>query len=290
MENQKDRRLRFLSGALVFALVLSGCKNNGTEPQVEPVLEEDAAYAVAGALSEGGGGAAEQMGDAVSLAGSGGLQAEPSYLDGQFRVMGNATIDTSYDAVTGWWTATVVRSKTSLDGNYVAQISRVYQYQFLNSSGVPQRRYIVGSDTAYSIHFIIVSGTGYHRTPFRVHRLDSLHGDWMVTNTHTAVVTINGSYYRAGSDTLTTRETVRTHNNTLTMTFTDVRKARPAAGGGISGTISGNYTATITFTGPELYRERSVNKDFTIVLDGDNADIHVGDRMFPFGWRLGAHR
>ena len=110
---------------------------------------------------------------------------------------------------------------------------------------------------------------------------------------NTAVVTINGSYYRRGSDTLKTRSVVRTHNNTLSATFTDVTRARPiaGAGGGISGTISGTYTASITFSGPnDLYKERSVEKTFSITLDGTDCDIDVGGMKFAFGWRFGEKR
>jgi hypothetical protein len=138
--------------------------------------------------------------------------------------------------------------------------------------------------------FRILYGRGYHRTPFRVHRLDSLAGDWVVTNLNTPVVTVNGTYYRSGTDTLRTRNAERTHDNALSATFINVTRPRRGLAGttdAISGTITGTYTATITFTNGDLYKERTVNKSFTIDLSGADAEINIEGRRFHSTWQRG---
>lgn len=273
------------------ALVWTGCEKS-TDPVDEAALDEDVATAVAGAVGEDGGGAADQINDAGSLATPSGLPSSARLGDVGYAVDGAGAIDTSYDAATGWWTAKVTRNRMSGGGVYVSFVYREYQYQFLNASGVAQRRYIVAGDTARTINFKILRGLGYHRTPRRVHRLDSLSGTWVVTNAHRPTITITGStdtYFRHGIDTLETRAATRTHDNTLRITNLQVTRTRGIAPS-VSGTISGTYAATITFLRGEVYRERSVTRDFTVTYTGDEASVGVGRRNFRFDRQFGMAR
>ncbi len=274
---------------LLAAAILAGCDKD-PEATVDPILEEDAATAVAGAVSEDGGGAADQLNDVSGLSTSGGLSAEVSLFDAALGVNSPASVDTTYVPADTATIFTINRARSSLAGTYVSLVSCSYFVKFINVNGVAQRRYIVGSDTARSMIFRILYGRGYHRTPFRVHRLDSLSGNWVVTNLNTPVVTVNGTYYRSGTDTLRTRNAERTHDNALTATFTNVTRPRRGLGGttdAISGTISGNYTATVTFTNGDLYKERSINKNFTIELSGADANINIDGRRFRSSWQRG---
>lgn len=274
---------------LMAAGILVGCEK-GTEATQDPILEEDAATAVAGAISEDGGGAADQLSDVSAISTSGGLSAEVSLFNAALSASGPASVDTTYVPADTATIYTISRARSSLAGTFVSLATRVYFVKFINNSGVAQRRYIVGTDTARSMIFRILYGRGYHRTPFRVHRLDSLAGDWVVTNLNTPVVTVNGTYYRSGTDTLRTRNAERTHDNALSATFTNVTRPRRGLGGtsdAISGTISGTYTATITFTNGDLYKERSFSKPFTIDLSGTDADININGRRFRSTWQRG---
>lgn len=280
----------------LFVAVMFGCQKGTTEPTQEaPAVDNDVANAIVGALSEDGGGVADQLGDIANIASGSGLKGSSSQFDVPYGTEGSAALDTVYDAATGWWTATLTRTRIGLlSFNF---IYRRYQYQFLNKSGQPQRRYIVatptGPDTAATINFAILQGKGYQRNPWRVHRLDSLAGQWTVTNANKAVFTVNGNYYRSGVDTLRLSDAERTHANTLSATLTNVTRPRYALGGtsdDISGTISGNYTASITFTKGDLYKERQVNRDFTITLSGENAQIGLGGRLYAAGWKNGDFR
>lgn len=274
-------------------LLWIGCEKS-TDPLTEAVLEEDAATAVAGAISENGGGAADQLADVTSLSTGGGLSAEVRLLDAAFGAGGPSTVDTTFVPADTSTIFTIFRTRTNLTGTYVSIIYRSYSVKFINKDGTAQRRYVAstpsGPDTARTMLFKILSGRGYHRTPIRVHRLDSLAANWVVTNLHTPVITVNGTYYRAGTDTIRTRDAERTHANTLSATFTNVTRPRLRLGAtadAISGTITGTYTAQITFTKGDLYRERSITKDFTVVLSGEEATINVEGRRFRSSWRHG---
>ncbi len=280
---------QWVMSILIAAGILAGCEK-GTEATLDPILEEDAATAVAGAISEDGGGAADQLNDVSGISTSGGLSAEVSLFNAAMSTSGPASVDTTYVPADTATIFTINRARSSLAGTFVSLVTRVYLVKFINNSGAAQRRHIVGPDTARSMIFRILYGRGYHRTPFRVHRLDSLAGDWVVTNLNTPVVTVNGTYYRSGTDTLRTRNAERTHDNALSATFTNVTRPRRGLGGtsdAISGTISGTYTATITFTNGDLYKERSFSKPFTIDLSGTGADININGRRFHSTWQRG---
>ncbi len=287
------KRTWFLSILAAAALALIGC-DKSTDAASDPILEEDAATAIAGAISEDGGGAADQLADVASISTSGGLSAEVNLLDAAMSTGAPSTIDTLFVPADTSYIFTINRSRANLTGTYVSLIYRMYYVKFINKNGTAQRRYIVstpaGNDTARTMLFRILYGRGYHRTPIRVHRLDSLAADWIVTNLNTPVVTVNGSYYRAGNDTLRTRNAERTHANTFSATFTNVTRPRRALGGtadAISGTISGTYTATITFARGDLYKERSINKTFTVELSGDDATVNMNGKRFRSTWRYG---
>jgi hypothetical protein len=99
----------------------------------------------------------------------------------------------------------------------------------------------------------------------------------MATGTNTNTVTVNtfngGAYTRVGKDTMRLRNAERTIDHRLTMTFTNVvgpRGSRLELSQKTGGTITGTFSAKITFTRGDLYREREINRTFTILLGGTN--------------------
>ncbi|MGB2867920.1 MAG: hypothetical protein WBD36_05680 [Bacteroidota bacterium] len=274
--------------------VVAGCKKNSTEPVSDTNATEDAAASIASSFSDDGGGVADQMGDATDLASSGGIQAEIN-ANIFYSRHGGASVDTSYDAVTKTWTITINRSRTSLTGVYSAGIYRKYSCQFLNKSGQPQKYFVVpkpgsGPDTAYTILFKILQGNGYRIARYLTQRLDSLSGDWTITGTNTPTVTINGSYYKRGADTLTTRNAVRTLNHELTLAFTNCTAARgnrSTISQTMSGTVSGTYNATISVTRGEVYNERSISRTFTVTFSGGTGTININGNTFTMNMRYG---
>ena len=99
-------------------------------------------------------------------------------------------------------------------------------------------------------------------------------------------------YVRSGLDTITTANAVRTLDHTVSMTFTNITgpRIRPASlmftrknlMNQATGTITGVYTATVTVQRGSTYKEKSIEREFTITLgSGEGAiGIHGDGRGF----------
>ncbi|MDX1439101.1 MAG: hypothetical protein R3284_04280, partial [Rubricoccaceae bacterium] len=91
----------------------------------------------------------------------------------------------------------------------------------------------------------------------------------------------NGTYQRAATDTLYTRNAERTLTYDVSMTLTDIVAApgdRDHWRRAVSGTIEGVFHAIITFMRGDAYGEREITKTFTIVFgdgDGDTRDALI---------------
>jgi hypothetical protein len=292
---EHPRRMLIVSVTIALFSLLLGCNNDPAGLGTNGSAVNDAAVSVANALSRANGGAFDQAGDIALITSSAGAQNEAGAILGKYALDSVVTnVNKTYDSISGWWTLTLYRYRSRY--NRVSEFSREYQYQFLNKSSAVQKYWLTGSDTAYSIHFRIVSGTGYSIRPHLRHHLNSLTGEWLVTGTNTNTITINtvnnGPYMRAGSDTITTDEATRTLNYTLSLTFTDVTFLRGSRfdddeeeHSNVSGTITGTYDATITFTKGSLYRERTIHETISITLGGENeedgvAEMRLGDFHF----------
>lgn len=290
-----NNRLRALFPLLLvipFFLMISGCKKgeNPTEVQVEAAATQDAAASISASLAINDGGALEQMSDMMASATKEGLQNEVVNSLFGFR-NGSVNVEKVYDSLTGWWTVTVTRTKGDPNGLYHANYVRVYKHRFLNKNGVFQKHYIVDlngtPDTAYSVNQEIVSGTGELVRPGVSRKLLTLSAGWTTTEANTSNVTVNtvpaSPLRRAVSDTITRGNAVRTLNNNLTLNFTNVKGPRIRTLNwhrAISGTITGTYTATVTFLKGEVYREKVINREINITLGGDKIQMNVGGTKF----------
>ncbi len=185
----------------------------------------------------------------------------------------------TYDPITGVWTIVVSRERGSEDGQMYAKIERTYRVQFLNKYGQPQKYWLVDQDTAYTVKFAIIAASGEHRTPKVTQALKNLAADFIATGVNTDMVTINGNYTRSAANTITTDRVVRTHDYTVDLLFTDVkgpRGSRLDLSQKVSGTVTGTYKATITFTRGDAYQERNIEREINIELGSGEADIHLG--------------
>jgi hypothetical protein len=268
------------------ALVMMGCEKSDplSAPEDEMNATEDAAESIASAIGSDNGGVADQLSDVIELASVGGIQKQSSDLLGKYSdVTEVAEIDTSYDPTTGTWTLKLSRERGNPNGVPYAQISRTYTYQFLNENGQPQKYYIVGMDTANTIKFNIIEGTGIHRTRRLSQQLTGLSGSFIATGVNTRLITINGNYERSAVDTITTRNSVRTLDHTLKLTLTDVQVPagrRFEHRRKITGTISGTYTAFVTFQRGASYSEKNINREFTIELGDGECNINIRGLKF----------
>lgn len=281
----KSKRFAHLLLPALAALALVACQNDDPVSSNDSLnATEDAAESIASAVGADNGGATDQLSDVIELAGASGLQKPAEVLLGKYSEPNTiASIDTSYDPATGTWTLRLERERGNPNGIPYAEISRTYTYQFLNKNGQPQKYWKVGADTAYTIKFNIVEGTGTHRTRRLSQQLTGLSGSFTATGVNTRLVTINGTYFRSAVDTVTTRNAVRTLDHALNLTFTNVqgpRGSRLELSRKISGTVSGTYTAKVTFQRGESYGETTINRSFTINLGGGSANLNISGKNF----------
>lgn len=277
----------FFSLLMIASLVIVGCEKT-TDPTTDSsVLYEDAAESIAAAVGDESGGVTDQFSDVMIAGGGGTMSSAVPVMDGGDLVTAGVPI---YDSLTGWWSVSVDRNFQST--LVQRSITREYRYQF-QKNGTIQKRFVVGNDTATTMKFRIVSGSGYFRGPRVNHSLTQLKGAWTSSNINkdTVTISLDSTYVRSGTDTITTRNMQRTHTGTMTITALSIKapRYRPLLHTtwrsnfhhAISGTISGNYTATITFQRGDAYKERSINRDFTITVgDGSGSLSMNGGGMF----------
>jgi hypothetical protein len=280
----------------VYALVVAasmtflvGCgKDNPAGAASEASATEDAAESIASAIGQDDGGALDQMSDVSEIASAAGIaqSAQEGKITG-VSVLAKR-LDSAWNPATSTWTITLERERGTANGPAYASVSRVYEYQLLNKDGKPQRSWRSrnesgGIDTAYTMTFKIVSGSGEHHTPHIAQHLNAISGQWVVTGVNTETLTINGSYSRSAVDTVTTRNATRTLDHTLSLTFTDVQVPRGNRGdlaAHATGTVAGTYNASITFSRGTSYGERTVSREFTTVLGSGNGTIAMQGKGF----------
>ncbi|NUN68668.1 MAG: hypothetical protein HUU02_03050 [Bacteroidetes bacterium] len=278
----------FLSLFIVAALMFTGCENATDATEDSSVVLEDAAESIAAAVGDESGGAVESMADVMIAGGGGSLGTAAPVMDGADLVTAGPPV---YDSVSGWWTVSVNRTKSN---NLVQRsITREYRYKFLRN-GVAQKFYNTNGDTATTLKSWIVSGSGYFSGPRVSHELTQLKGAWTVSDINKEIVTItlDSNYIRSGADTILTREMKRTHTSTLTLTAVNLKAPRfkqaqmmtwrNGFAKDISGTISGRYVASITFQNGDLYRERNVDREFTVTVGDGNGSLTIGGNNARF--------
>jgi hypothetical protein len=266
---------------LAVSLFSSGCSDNPVESVVTESPDSDVAMSLASAVGEEDGGVADQIGDLTEFIGP----------EAVAKISSENSVVKSYDSVTGTWTIEIMHQRGLETGLYYAHVERTYLLRYRNKLGEPMQYWTNGVDTAYSVLFDIVSGSGRHWTPRLSQALTGLSGSWVATGCNTDTITINGSYFRSAVDTLTTARATRTLDHSLQMNLVNVvgpRGSRLNLAEKISGTVTGTYQAEATFQRGEAYRERNINREFsinlgdgtsTIIVNGVNykGDIQTGD-------------
>lgn len=265
---------------LTVLLLTSGCSSKGADPtDIAPSANEDVALSVASSLADDNGGIADQIKDLDALTRSTGLNP----IGKELRQSGWAAAAPTYDPQTGIWEWEFSHEFISGSGKYQALITRAYQWKFKKSNGNPQIAYIVGSDTAYSIELTIVHGDGRHRTPHLSQTLTDLTGNFMATGTNTTTVTVNGTCSRSAVDTVSTHNAIRSLNHHTTLTLTNVQFRRAGAVDpweSITGTITGTFTADVSFTSGAAYGEQTITRALSITMGQGHATISFNGKSF----------
>ena len=275
--------LRFsLFASILVAAAFAGCDN--ADPAVETAggtatisATEDAAVSIANALSLEGGGALDAAASASELA----VTDSGSGAGGGFPA--DCTHERSFDEGTTTWTAFIQCERGRPAGLFYSLFSRTGTFQFLDGDAPVQF-----PEEADAVNLDVVDGEGLRVAPGFIHELLDIGADLNVANIHGDLVTVNGTYDRAATDTLYTHNAERTLTYELSMTLIEIqappgsREHWPTA---VSGTIEGIYHAFITFIRGDSYEEIEITKTFTIVFgDGDgnvrDAIINVDGRDF----------
>lgn len=266
-------RTLFLMFTLLAAFALAGCSDDTNTPEAIGIVsaEKDAAETIATDLGADDGGLVDQLTDAVSFAGGVDLSLKSADECEGLR-------EADYDAATGTWTITIVRERGDPESLPYASFTRVYTLRFLDEMGEPQEHYMVDGEAARTIEFAIVSGEGEHLTMRVEQELLELAGQFVITDAHTDVVTINGTYTRSGVNELETDRFERTHTSTLNLALIDVVAPRGVGrdlSEAVSGTVTGTYEATITVTRGDDYSEREIYREFNIELGDGEAQVFM---------------
>jgi hypothetical protein len=262
--------------AAIFSTMVVGCgedKASGTDAS-NPSSDQDAAAVVAQDLGAGSGGATDEINDLMKLAKASPIES----IKWSGASNGLNPSDLSYDAGTGTWTLEFSRTRGIETGMRYSHVERTYTWQFRKSDGQPQVSYVVGTDTAYSIQFNIVSGYGYHKSPRITQHLTALEGDFLAMGTNKNTIVINGNYLRSAIDTITTMRATRVVDHTLDLTYTDITIERDAPGEAwqnMSGAITGTYTADIEFLSGAAYGETHIERNIVVNVTGGTATIHI---------------
>jgi hypothetical protein len=268
-------------------ILFSACEKGGpTEKSNSASIDadSDAAESVSSAVGEDTGGLMDGVGYLFDL--SGGAVFEDGFAG---LSKAGEVADAVYDPNTGIWTISFSREYGNASGPRYAYVSRTVTVRFLDKNGKFQRRYIVGSDTAAVIEFNILSGSGRHWTRRLSQKLNSLTASFVATGTNTDTITVNGSYRRAATDTITTKNAKRTLDYVLNL---DAIHLQGPLGNGkyllekVSGTVSGTFSGHVTFEKGATYKEKDIARDISITVS-DSPIIRIGGRQFRFDLKTG---
>jgi hypothetical protein len=284
------RLFSILTLAAFISLAATGCRNALDPTQDESLLASmDAAEVIAGAIGSDNGGLHDQLTDIVELTFDGtviplAFSDDITLLNNLPMLSRNGVVRRrEYNPATQTWTITVQRTLNTpmVQGSWARQ----YRLRF-SRNGVGQQFFRTNNQVADLVTFEIVpdSCTGSFKNRRISHRLTRLEGAVRGTislaDTANPIMTVNSTapYRRSAIDSLTIEDAQRISNHTVTATLTNVivplnrtRRFQNIYARATSGTISGTYTANITFIKGETYEERQVNREFNIDLSQERA-------------------
>ncbi len=278
MKKLSSIRLTAILCGLALILLLAACEKNSTNLEETPTISKDAAESLAGDLAYSTGGTIDQLMDLSTFATVNGMEGlDAKYPNTYFD------ITRTYDPVSGEWSIHIERERGTSGSIPYAFVNRDYTLKYMDALGQAQQYYVVNADTARTIQFNVVQGSGRHITRRLSQQLNQLHAEWTVTNANQNFITINGTYNRAAVDTIRTWNRVRTSDHTLQLNVAEMSVPRggyPALVNAISGHITGHFHADVTFTQGDSYSEHTIDRDIDIVIGSGRAEIEIGSESF----------
>lgn len=212
---------------------------------------------------------------------------------------GACDVDSTYDAGTVTTTVTVACARGTEGDPAYGWSSRTMTFAYAGPDG-PQP----GPDGATDLAYALVSGTALRVWPRGRNEITASSASLLATDLDRDTVTVNGTFSRDGASAFAGPRggSVETEY-ALDLTLADVRGSRRVVGEdqwarGISGTVSGTYTATITRTAPNgTTVTQQVTRDILITLGhrpgrprplaAAVAEVRVGGRPFTADLRTG---
>lgn len=275
---------RYLTiSCLIFSLflfiVFTACADKDSDEILTP--DRDAGETIAGAMALSTGGVVDQLADLCEfLVDDTTKVAEVIMRNYNTR---DYQMHKTYNAALGQWNITVERTRGIIGVIPFAHTYRNYILKYLDADGNPQKYYVTATDTARTVNFRIMLGTGEFMTRRISHKLDSLSASLIVTNAHQEMVTINGDYYKAAMDTIRGWNRIRKSNHQLQLNFADVVAPRGPHAlfyQAVSGHVTGTFDAVVTFISGNAYNETTIHRDIDIVFGNGRGDITVGTKHF----------
>ncbi len=286
------KRLYLILTLLCFSsgsLLLTGCQEDDSpvQTQTDPIetqATEDAADLIAESVGGDNGGINDQLTDIDQI-----------LMD--FKDPGGGKIALSEETNKADSEGSYTRTFNESDTTWIVYVTRSYTNSILNIEGEWTRGYnvwfkkegekkkyprdIFGNIVVDQVYFSFIadSCTGIYQDIFIYHELKNLEGSWVGDinlNDSTMTVNTRDTYQRAALDTLRFGEAQRTSDHSLTCELENVkyklfkrplRLNRPDARKRvqpISGKISGEYNAFITFKLGEIEDERTVKRTFVV--------------------------
>ncbi|PKN79978.1 MAG: hypothetical protein CVU48_03510 [Candidatus Cloacimonetes bacterium HGW-Cloacimonetes-1] len=266
--------LYLMALSLFIIFTITACGDSSTESEFG--ANYDGAQSIGASVSYNTGGAVDQMADLSALL----VADSKSALQ---RLNPDKGIVMTYNISTGYWNILLTRERGLAGSHPYANITRNYTLQYRNETGDFQKYYVTNNDTARTVIFNIISGSGEHITRNVHQNLDALTGAWIVTKANTDSVVVNGTYNRQAHDTITGYNSTRVSVNTLAVELENVILPRGYTlhyYNAVSGTLTGTFDATITFSSGDTYVERIVHRDINVSFGEGTAKIDLGARIF----------
>lgn len=268
-----------IGGNLLLAsifMIAVGC-DTGTSPdeELDGSAKADAAESIAVLQGEESGGLMEEVQSVFESAQVGGVDGSGKTSDFFYS--------REYDDSTGVWTVTRILELGDPDAERYLYHSRIFEVQFRDSLGTPQKFYNTGGELAEEIELTIVEGEGTLITPHLKAERVSVSGNFVATDADEEIITVNGSYAHSGMHTLENENAKRTLDFEMSANIIDLRGPRGSRrdlSQKVSGTVEGEYHALATFQRGDAYSETEIDVSFTIVIEEGEASITIeGDRF-----------
>lgn len=278
-------RFKIWSNLMLAAIFLAavGCDSGvSDDDDTLDSAKTDAAESIAVLQGEESGGLMEEVMSVFESAQTGAVDGSGKTSDFFFS--------REYNDETGTWTVTRLIELGSLEEERYLYHKRVFEIQFRDSLGSPQIFYNTQGELAEEIELTIVEGEGAFVTPHIKAERVSVSGNFVATNADEEIVTVNGTYAHSGVHTLENAFGSRELDFEMSANIIDLmgpRDNRRDLSEAVSGTVEGDYFATLTVERGDVVEQTEIDVEFTIVIEEGEASITIEGDTYASDVRSG---